>query len=137
MKRRGAFPYPVLVFAVAIGAGEACGQPDNPATQGGTCALTSDCQEGYVCIKQPDGTRQCTNDLSSIQTTEDAGGGVDSGMAASDSTAPQGDSSAPTQESGAPPQDSGTPPQDTGSPPQDTGSPPQDTGSPPVDAGGG
>ena len=148
MKRRGAFLSPVLVFAVAVGAGEACGQPDNPATQGGTCALTSDCQEGFECITQPDGTRQCSSDFSSIQHTEEAGAEAaampmdgaaqgDSTVPPQDSGAPPGDTGTPPQDTGSPPQDTGTPPQDTGTPPQDTGPPPQDTGTPPQDAGGG
>lgn len=107
-------------------AGEACGQAETPAGSGGTCELTSDCQEGYVCITQPDGTRQCSNDLSSIQLSEE--GGTEAGAMPMEAAAPQGDSAAPPQESGTPPQDSGSPPKDTGSPPVDTGSPPQEAG---------
>jgi hypothetical protein len=129
--KRGAYLSPVLVL-VAMAAGEACGQAATPAASGDTCELTSDCQEGYVCITQADGSRQCSSDLSSIQLTEEAGMEAAAPMEAG---APQGDSTAPPQEGGMPPQDSGTPPKDTGSPPQDTGSPPQDTGSPPQDTG--
>jgi hypothetical protein len=131
VKRPGAWVTPVFVFAVVVGAGEACSQAENPSSQGGTCQLTSDCQQGYVCITQTDGTRQCSSDLSSIQSTEEAG--AEAAAAVMDG-APQGDSTA--QDTGSPPQDTGSPPQDTGSPPQDTGSPPQDTGSPPQEAGG-
>jgi hypothetical protein len=103
--------------------------------EGNSCSLTSDCQEGLVCITQSDGSRKCSSDLSGIQSTEEAG--------AADATMPTkdggkaADSGKPAGDSGSPPQDSGTPPQDTGSPPQDTGSPPQDTGAPPQDSGGG
>jgi hypothetical protein len=118
-----------------MGAGEACGQAAAPAASGDTCELSTDCQEGYVCITQPDGTRQCSNNLAAIQSTEEAGADAPA-MAAMDGTAPQGDSTVPPSESGAPPpQDSGSPPADTGSPPKDTGSPPVDTGSPPQDTG--
>ena len=110
MKRGGAYVYPVLVFAAAMLAGEACGQAETPAGSGGTCELTSDCQEGYVCITQPDGTRQCSNDLSSIQLSEE--GGTEAGAMPMEAAA----------------QDSGSPPKDTGSPPVDTGSPPQEAG---------
>jgi hypothetical protein len=149
VKRAVAYISPVFVFVAAMGAGEACGQAETPASAGGTCELTSDCQEGYVCIKQPDGSRQCSNDLSSIQETEEAG--MEAAATPMEAAAPQGDSTAPPQEggmpppqdsgsalqdTGSPPQDSGTPSKDTGSPPQDTGSPMQDTGSPTPEAGG-
>ncbi len=130
--KRGAYLSPVLVL-VAIALAEACGQAATPAASGDTCELTADCQEGYVCITQPDGSRQCSSDLSSIQLTEEAG--MEAAATPMEAGAPQGDSTAPPQEGGLPPQDSGTPPKDTGSPPQDTGSPPQDTGSPPQDTG--
>ena len=117
-----------------MGVGEACGQAETPAASGGTCEQASDCQEGYVCITQPDGTRQCSNDLTSIQLTEE--GGTDGAeMMEMEGAAPQGDGAAPPQEGGAPPPDSGSPPVDSGSPPKDTGSPPVYTGSPPVDTG--
>jgi hypothetical protein len=131
--KRAAFLYPVLVFAAAMGAGEACSNAETPASSGGDCQVTSDCQEGYVCITQTDGTRQCSNDLSSIQTTEEAG--TEGAAPPMEGAAPQGDSAAPPQDSGSPPADTGAPPADTGSPPKDTGSPPQDTGSPPQDTG--
>jgi hypothetical protein len=114
-------------------AGEACGKAAPPVGAGGTCQEATDCQEGYVCVPQPDGTRQCSSDLTPIQSTEDAGEGGAAPMEAGQP--PPGDSTAPPQDSGSPPQDTGSPLKDTGSPPQDTGSPPQDTGSPPQDTG--
>ncbi len=119
MTLRGAYLYPVIVVAAAMGAAEACGQPAPPAASGDTCALTSDCQEGYVCIKQADGTRQCSNDLSSIQTTEEAG--AEAAAMPMEGAAPQGDSGAPPADTGSPPADTGTPPADTGSPSQEAG----------------
>ena len=112
MSRRGAFLCSVVAVAAALGAAEACGQPAAPAAAGGTCELTSECQEGYACLTQPDGTRQCSNDFSSIQLTEEAGA----------------EAAAMPMEAAAPQGDSGSPPADTGSPPVDTGSPPQEAG---------
>ena len=117
----------------------ACSNAANPAGGGGTCAVTDDCQQGYVCITTADGSRQCSNDLSQIESSleggADAAAATDAPAQQQDGTTPTTDSGAPPADTGAPPQDTGSPPQDTGSPPQDTGSPPQDTGSPPQDTG--
>jgi hypothetical protein len=131
------------VFATAAVAAlpAACSSQEQLQGEGGPCTQATDCQEGLVCIPQPDGTRTCSSDLGSIQQTEDAGGGgndaapKDSGNA--DARMPARDGGTPPQDGGAPPQDSGSPPQDSGSPPQDGGSPPQDSGAPPQDSGGG
>ena len=72
-RRGGAVFYSVLVLGLATAGSEACGQAAAPVGAGGTCGLTPDCAEGYACITQPDGSRQCSNDFSSIQSTEDAG----------------------------------------------------------------
>ena len=119
MSRRGAFLCSVVTVAAALGAAEACGQPAAPAASGDTCELTSECQEGYVCIKQADGTRQCSSDLSSIQLTEEAG--AEAAAMPMEGAAPQGDSGAPQADTGSPPVDTGAPPVDTGSPPQEAG----------------
>ncbi|MGD0529731.1 MAG: hypothetical protein ABSE49_31635 [Polyangiaceae bacterium] len=153
MKRGAAHLFPVLVVLGAMAAAEACGQAETPQGAGGTCQLTSDCQEGYVCITQQDGTRQCSNDLSSIQQSEEAGAEA-AATPMMDGAAPQGDGAAPASDGGTPPTpdsgstapvDSGSapppdsssppPPKDSGSPPADTGSPSADTGSPPPEAG--
>jgi hypothetical protein len=147
VKRGAAHLYPVLVVLGAMAAAEACGQAETPQGSGGTCQLTSDCQEGYVCITQQDGTRQCSSDLSSIQQTEEAGAEA-AATPMMDGAAPAGDGGTPpATDSGSapPPMDSGStpppdsssppPPKDSGSPPADTGSPPADTGSPPQEAG--
>jgi hypothetical protein len=121
----------------------ACSQPAPLGAQGTVCEVATDCQAGLACVPQADGTRQCSNDFTPIQSTEEAGGGMDAAAAQeaapqADGPAPQGDTGGPPpQDTGSPPQDTGSPPQDTGSPPQDTGSPPQDTGSPPQDTGTG
>jgi hypothetical protein len=100
-----AYLYSVLVVVAAVVTGEACGQAETPAGNGGTCQQTTDCQEGYVCITQPDGTRQCSNDLTSIQLSEE--GGMEAGETPMEAAAPEGDSAAPPQETGAPPQEAG------------------------------
>ena len=141
MKRRGgAVFYSVLVLGLATAASEACGQAAAPVGAGGTCTLTTDCAEGYACLPQADGSRECSNNFSSIQSTEDAG--LDATTAVPGEAAPQDDAMASSGEGGTPPQDSGPPAADTGSPvadtstpPRDTGSPPEDTGSPPLDTG--
>jgi hypothetical protein len=56
---------------------------------GGRCFLATDCKPGLVCVTQPDQTRRCTNDLTAIEGTEDAGVAV---------TAPP----APARDSGVP-----------------------------------
>ena len=110
-----------------------CSSPAALQGQGGPCQQPSDCSPGLDCVPQANGTRICTNDLSSIVHTEEAGVEAATPKEAGGDGAMSGDSIA-SGDSGTP-QDTGTPPQDTGSPPQDTGSPPQDTFSPPQDTG--
>jgi hypothetical protein len=95
-----------------MAASEACGQAETPASSGGTCQQTTDCQEGYVCITQPDGTRQCSNDLTSIQLSEEAG--MEAGATPMEAAAPQGDSAAPPAEAGSPTPETGTPAPEAG-----------------------
>jgi hypothetical protein len=132
----------VLAAAAALGA---CGQAANPAGSGSTCSLTTDCQQGYACLTQPDGTRQCSSDFSTIQTTEESGAkeaAPKEGAAAADSTTPT-DGTTPTPETGGTPETGTTPetggPQETGTKPEastpETGGTPE-TGSP-TDAGAG
>jgi hypothetical protein len=129
----------LLAVGTALAAPAACSSSSAGLQgEGGTCSLTSDCQEGLVCIPQSDGSRKCSSDLSGIQQTEEAGGAdatmptpQKDGGKTTDGGKPAGDGGSP------PPQDGGNQPQDTGSPPQDTGTPPQDTGAPPQDSGGG
>jgi hypothetical protein len=40
--------------------------------QGGECLEATDCVDGLVCVPQQDGKRICDNDLSGVQSTEDA-----------------------------------------------------------------
>jgi hypothetical protein len=134
VRRGGAFLFTLAAALAAVAAGGACGQPAPAESQGGTCEQSTDCQEGYVCITQPNGSRQCSNDLSSIQSTEEAGG-MDATAPQNDATTPPQDGTTPPQESGSPPQESGSPPKDSGTPPKEAGNPPQDTGSPPQDTG--
>jgi hypothetical protein len=129
----------MLGVAVMGGWLQACSSPAALGGQGETCEQATDCQEGLACVPQPDGTRQCSNDLTPVQTTEEAGvndAPAPMDAAPQDGTTPQ-DTGSPPQDTGSPPKDTGSPPQDTGTPPQDTGSPPQDTGSPPQETGTG
>jgi hypothetical protein len=139
-RRRGGVFYAVFVMTLGTVASEACSQAAAPAGAGGTCSVVTDCAEGYVCIKQPDGSHQCSNDLSGIQSTEDSG--VDSTTAAPSEAAPPDDATAPPDDGGtvfvdgaSPVGEGATPSADTGAPPKDTGAPPQDTGTPVSDSG--
>jgi hypothetical protein len=100
----------------------ACSASPKLAGMGETCLQATDCADGLVCIPQKGGSRVCSNDLSSIQTTEEAGGG-------GDDTGDDGTAAGDGPTDAAPPSD-GPEPQDGAS---DTTSPP-DTG-PPPDAG--
>jgi hypothetical protein len=128
----------VLTLALAI----ACSSPAKLAGQGGDCYVSTDCQEGLVCIPATamcgNQAHKCSSDLSCIMSMLDSGGDAAMMM--------MGDGGTPKD--GAPPMDSS--PQDTGMgqdmgmmqdvmPPMDTGSPDmgvQDTGGQ-MDTGGG
>ena len=101
----------------------ACSASPKLAGMGETCLQATDCADGLVCIPQKGGSRVCSNDLSSIQTTEEAGGGGD------DATGDDGTAAGDGPTEAAPPSDGPEPPD--GAP--DT-TPPPDTG-PPPDAG--
>jgi hypothetical protein len=120
-------------MVLATAASEACGQAAAPVGAGGACALTTDCAEGYECITQAGGNRVCSNDFSTIQSTEDAE--VDATSAVPNEAAPPGDSTATPDHGVTPAEDSGSSLRDTGSPSADTGAPPKDTGAPPPDTG--
>jgi len=136
-------PAPALLVVLATVALAAltpgCSSQEQLQGEGGQCTQATDCQEGLVCIPQPDGTRKCSGDLGAIQP--DAGGAGDATApkdgGKGDAATPPADGGTPPQDGGTPPKDSGSPPQDSGSPPQDSGGPPQDSGSPPQDSGGG
>jgi hypothetical protein len=46
----------------------ACSSGEKLAGQGGECELTTDCQNGLVCIPAKNGERTCSSNLGSIQT---------------------------------------------------------------------
>ena len=50
----------------------ACSTKAKLAVQGADCLQATDCQDGLVCVPQQDGRHICDNDLSGVQTTEDA-----------------------------------------------------------------
>ncbi len=65
-------------FAIAILASAlcACSSKAELAGQGAECNLTSDCEDGLVCIPQKSGSSICSSNLGSIQQlppTPDAG----------------------------------------------------------------
>ena len=63
----------------------ACNNSSQEVGQGGSCFQATDCLAGLICAPQKNGARICTNDLSSIQTTEEAGGRpTDAGDATTD-----------------------------------------------------
>jgi hypothetical protein len=99
-------------LGIALGAAAAatllaaCGTKAKLVAQGGDCLQATDCADGLVCVPQDNGKRICSNDLSSVQTTEDA-----QAPPAKDAGAKDGTADAPA------PQDSGQ--ADTAAPPQD------------------
>jgi hypothetical protein len=50
----------------------ACSSKAKLVPQGGDCLQATDCADGLVCVPQTDGRRICDNDLTGVQTTEDA-----------------------------------------------------------------
>jgi hypothetical protein len=132
-RRGGAVFYAVLVMGLGTVASEACSEAAAPVGAGGTCTVVTDCAEGYVCIKQPDGNHVCSNDLSGIQSTEDSG--VDSTTAVPNEAAPLDDSTAPLDDGGTAVVDSASPLGDGGTLSADTGAAAKDTGVPPRDTG--
>jgi hypothetical protein len=112
----------LLAGAVVLAVAAACSTQAQLAGSGAQCFAATDCQEGLVCIPQKGGTSICSNDLSMIQTVEDAAAGDAAPM-------PTGDGA--TGDDGAAMPDSGTT-TDSGSP--DTGSTPDTGGSPDTSA---
>jgi hypothetical protein len=138
VRRGGPFLFPVAAVVLAVLGGQACSKAATPGGDGASCEVATDCAEGYACIAQPNGTRACSSNLSSIQQTEEAGmeaaATPDEGGTTGDATTPPAsDAGNPAPEAGTPPKDSGTPAKEAGSPPKDSGTPPQDS-APPQDA---
>jgi hypothetical protein len=127
----------------------ACSSSENLAGAGGSCIQVTDCQDGLVCGKGPNGTGVCTSNTGSLEPPQDAGGGVDapsapqsdaasSGDATQDSTTPTDDAPAPEDEASAP-EDAEVPdveqhPMDSGKP-EEAAAPPVEASAPPPDAG--
>jgi hypothetical protein len=62
-----------LVAPVAIIAAlSACSTKAKLISEGGDCLQATDCADGLVCVPQNDGRRICSNDLSGVQTIEEA-----------------------------------------------------------------
>jgi hypothetical protein len=100
-----------LGIAVA-GAVAACSSSAKLAGQGGQCFAATDCEDGLVCVPQPDGRSACTNDVSGIVHMEDAAAMPDAAVrdgtmtdapppndGAQQDTAPQPDSAPPMDSS--------------------------------------
>jgi hypothetical protein len=123
-----------LAGLVGLAAVAACSSPAALLGQGGQCLQTTDCENGLVCVPQPNnGPKICSSNLATTVSTEEAG-----------TTAP---TDAPTGDGNVAPGD-GAPPGDTGSPtdggargkPDATeameaqAAPPKPEAAPPVDA---
>jgi hypothetical protein len=79
------------VAGTALAGLEACGgsgSHEGTVAPGDACEQAADCQEGYVCIAQPTGPKeccgtqalpsgQCASNLTSIQSSEVEGGAAD------------------------------------------------------------
>ena len=61
---------PGVVLCLAFAA--ACSTKAKLIAQGGECFQATDCVDGLVCVPQKDGRRICDNDLTPVQSTEDA-----------------------------------------------------------------
>lgn len=82
--RLNAFALATLPLAATL----ACSTPEALGGSGASCALATDCAEGFVCITQANNTRACcgvdsgtgcSNALASIQSVEEAGAPPDTG----------------------------------------------------------
>ncbi len=89
----------LLAGAVVLAVAAACSSQAQLAGAGAQCFAATDCQEGLVCIPQKGGTSICSNNLSQIQTVEDAAAGDSGAM-------PTGDGA--TGDDGATAHDTGT-----------------------------
>jgi hypothetical protein len=89
----------VAPFALAL-ALFGCSTKAKLLGQGGECLQATDCVDGLVCVPQNDGHRICSNDLSGVQSTEDAGAPapIDSGPSDARPDAPVADANPPDVE---------------------------------------
>lgn len=71
--KRAAFVALVTAGLIAIAA---CAQETSPVGPGEECFLASDCQPGLVCVPQPNGSRQCSADLTGFEGTPPPDGAV-------------------------------------------------------------
>jgi hypothetical protein len=130
-RTRPALRLVALVTAAGLSIGPfACSSPESLSAQGGSCTVVTDCQDGLVCGKGPNGTRVCTNDLASLQPPQD------SGLDDAANQAPQAEGSAGNDaeaDSTEPPPSDARAPSDVASPPADVET--VDVEIPPVDAG--
>ena len=59
-------------LTIALALSSACSTKAKLIAQGGDCLQATDCEDGLVCVPQDDGRRICSNDLSGVQTIEEA-----------------------------------------------------------------
>jgi hypothetical protein len=128
----------------------ACSSAEKLSGAGGACFLVTDCQEGLVCVpkvaSQPNGTRVCSNNVSSIVPGDtgtqepDAEGipttlptfdaePVPDALMTSDGSAPEDATTPPPQQEAAPP-----PMEASSPPPMEASTPPVEASAPPADA---
>src|SRR5262245_20241554 len=62
--------------------GAACAASSSRAGAGAECFLATDCEDGLVCVPQPNGGRVCSSDLSRVTGKPPPGQDEDGAMAA-------------------------------------------------------
>jgi hypothetical protein len=151
-KGQGALPAAVLMGVVLSTGPMSCSSSAQLSGNGGSCVLSTDCQDGFICCNGDKGSNTCVASTSCLQPG--GAGAMDAasanmmmaqadGAAGDDMTTPPGtDASQQDMDTGmsTEPPDTGMmtkPPVDSGKP-EDTGSPPQEAAPPPPpDSGGG
>jgi hypothetical protein len=125
----------MAVATIASAVPFACSTPESLQGNGGQCTQTTDCQPGLMCVPQKVGPGMCSNNLSTIVSTEEAGSQegpppvmVGDGSKGDAPTMPAGDGGTTKPPDGGsvpeaqPPVDHGTPP------PQEAAPPPPEAG---------
>lgn len=97
---------PIAAFALLPAA---CSSNGEQASAGGECFLATDCAPGLICVEQRDGTRRCSDDLTSVVGKPPG----EAGAAENDAAGEGGDAVAPNDAGGG--NDSATQP-DTSQP---------------------
>lgn len=114
-----------LLAVVSVATAAAC-KTATLASQGGECALATDCEPGLVCLTNKDGTRSCQSDLSSVTKPVDPGQKDTGTDATADGDTPDApvvptDDGSTTQPDSAPPPKDAAPDTSTADASQDAG----------------